>query len=133
MSSQDLRPKWWQLNLTFPLLIVLFTVENRLKISTRGHQVVQVEIILLVYGLILLWLSTNSAALSKMDPREYHGRITVIGPPPSELADAGKDKRPMFEFPNSEIKGVLSDTFEINSVAEESLPADEDSQELEED
>ena len=110
MSSSNTRPKWGQLYLSFPLLIVLFVVENRLKISTREHQVVQFGIILFVYGLILLWLKANSAALSNMDRRQYHRTITVILPPSFELTDADT----MFELPASEIKGVLSDTFEMD-------------------
>ena len=129
MPSRELRPKWWQLNLTFPLLIVLFVLERRLQISPRGHQAVQFGIVMLVYGLILLWLKANSAALSKMDSREYQGRITVISFPPSGLADADKDKNPILELPHSEIKGVLSNTFEVDHIAEEFLLDDEDSQE----
>ena len=114
MSSSNTRPKWWQLYLSFPLLIVLFIVENRLKISTREHQVVQFGIILFVYGLILFWLKANSAALSNMDRRQYHRTITVILPPSFELTDADT----MFELPASEIKGVLSDTFEMDYMDE---------------
>ena len=126
MSSSNTRPKWWQLYLSFPLLIVLFVVENRLKISTRGHQAVQFGIILFVYGLILLWLKANSAALSNMDRRQYHRTITVILPPSFELIDADT----MFELPASEIKGVLSDTFEMDYIDAESFPVDEVAQDL---
>lgn len=133
MSSRDFRPKWWQLNLTFPLLIGLFVLERRLQISPRGHQMAQIGIILLVYGLIFWWLKANSAALSKIDSREYQGSITVIGSPPSERENSDKDKRSMFEFPNSEIKGVLSNTFEVDYIDEQSLPTVQASQELEKD
>jgi len=126
MSSSNTRPKWWQLYLSFPLLIMLFVVENRLKISTREHQVVQFGIILFVYGLILLWLKANSAALSNMDRRQYHRMITVILPPSFELIDADT----MFELPASEIKGVLSDTFEMDYIDAESFPVDEVAQDL---
>ena len=126
MSSSNTRPKWWQLYLSFPLLIMLFVVENRLKISTREHQVVQFGIILFVYGLILLWLKANSAALSNMDRRQYHRTITVILPPSFELTDADT----MFELPASEIKGVLSDTFEMDCIDVESFPVDEVAQDL---
>ena len=126
MSSSNTRPKWWQLYLSFPLLIMLFVVENRLKISTREHQVVQFGIILFVYGLILLWLKANSAALSNMDKRQYHRTITVILPPSFELTDADT----MFELPASEIKGVLSDTFEMDYIDAESFPVDEVAQDL---
>jgi hypothetical protein len=132
MASQDNRPNWWRLYLIFPLLIALFAVDHRLKLSASGHQMVQIGIILLVYGLVHLWLGANSAALSKMDQRQYHGTITIIRMPPSQLPDAGKDKRPMFQLPNSEIKGTLSDTFEMDYIDAESFPMDEVKQELKE-
>jgi len=98
-------------------------VENRLNISIRGHQAVQVGIIMLVYGLILLWLKANSVALWKMNLKQYHGTIRVIQIPPYQLPDAGKDERPMFQLPDSEIKGVLSDTFEMDYINAEFFPA----------
>ncbi len=60
MSSNYARPKWWQLYLTFPLLIALFAVDSRLKISMRGHQAVQIVIVLLIYRLVHLWLRANA-------------------------------------------------------------------------
>ena len=114
VSSSHLRPKWWQLYLTLPLLIVLFIADNRLRISTRGHQVVQIGIVLLIYGLIHLWLKVNASALSKMDQRQIHGRITVFQVPISQLPGTDAQRRPMFELPVSEIKGMLSDTFDMD-------------------
>jgi len=118
MSSSNLRPKWWQLYLTLPLLIVLFIVDNRLGITTRGHQVVQIGIVLLVYGLIHLWLKANASALSKMDQKRVRGTITVIQAPVSQLPGADVRRRPMFELPAAEIKGVLSDTFDMDYMDE---------------
>jgi hypothetical protein len=130
MSSNYNNPKWWQLYLTFPLLIVLFAVDSRLKISIRGHQAVQIGIILLVYGLVHLWLKANSTALSKMNREQYYGRVTVIRIPPSQLPDADRDKHPILQLPDSEIKGVLSDTFEMDYIDAESFPVEEVPQEL---
>jgi len=127
MSSQDLRPKWWQLYLIFPLLIALFVVENRLKISARGHQAVQIGILLIIYGLVHLWLKANSAALSKMDRIQAHATFKVIEIPPSQPSE--KNKRWVFQVPDSEIKGVLGDTFEMDYIDAESFPVDEVSQE----
>ena len=87
MSSQDVHPKWWQLYLTFPLLLALFLLDSRLILSVRGHQAVQIGILLLVYALVHLWLKANSTALSKMDQRQYRGTIRVIRIPPSQLSD----------------------------------------------
>jgi hypothetical protein len=123
MSSQHVRPKWWQLYLSFPLLIALFAVDSRLKISTRGHQVVQIGIILLVYGFVHLWLKANASALSNIDRIQDHGTFTVIQIP-------GKDKRPMVHLPDSELKGVLRDTFEMDTIDAEFIPMDDVPQEL---
>jgi hypothetical protein len=118
MSSSNLRPKWWQLYLTFPLLIALFLMENRLKLSQRGHIMAQVGILLLVYGLVHLWLKANSKALSEMDRVRHSGWVTVIRMRPYELTetDNKEDKRLMFQLPDSERMGMLSDTFEMDYV-----------------
>ncbi len=130
MSTNTARPKWWQVYLTFPLLIALFLLDSRLKLSERGHQTVQIGIILLVYGLVHLWLKANARALSKMDQRQFHGTVTVTRVPSYQLPEPKNDKRPMFQFTNSEIKGTLSDTFEMETIDAESFPVDEVSQEL---
>jgi len=129
MTSSDARPKWWQLYLTFPLLIILFALDSHLKISTRGHQVVQIGILLIVYGLVHLWLKANSTALSRMDQRPYHGTVTVVRVPPYKLSDTGEDKSQVFCLPDSEIKGVLSNTFEMDYIDAEFIRADEEVEE----
>ena len=125
MSSSNLRPKWWQVYLTLPLLAVLFVVDSRLKIPARGHQIVQIGIILLVYGLIHLWIKANSAALSHMDRERYRGRVTVIRIPADPLPDPGTAQGPLFQVPDAEIKGVLSNTFEADYIDAESFTVHE--------
>lgn len=128
MSSNYARPKWWQLYLAFPLLVVLFILETRLRISQSGHQLVQLGILLLVYGLIHLWLKSNAKALSALD-RVRVMRVPIIHAYP--LLDDEKRKRPIFRLPDSEIKGTLSDTFEADYIdAEFVSPRDEIAQEL---
>ena len=129
MLPQPARPKWWQIYLTLPLLILLFVVDSRLKISTRGHQAVQIAIVLLVYGLIHLWLKANATALSGMDREQTYGRVRVIRMPVSQLPEAIHENRLRFQLPESEIKGVLSDTFEMETIDALSFPVDEVSQE----
>ena len=129
MSSSSSRPKWWQVYLTLPLLVALFMVDSRLKISPRGHQAVQIGIVLLVYGLVHLWLKANASALSNMDRRQDHGRITVIRVPVSRLSDMDGEKHPMFELPASGLKGVLSNTFDGDYIDAEFYPVDGVSQE----
>ena len=130
MSSNHDHPKWWQLYLTLPLLIALFMLDSRLRLSARGHQAVQIGILLLVYGLVHLWLKANATALSNMDQRQYHGTVTVTRVPSYQLPESNNDKRPMFQFSNSEIKGTLSDTFEMDIINAEFCPVDEVPQEL---
>lgn len=133
MSSNYARPKWWQLYLIIPLFIALFAAANRLKLSTRGHQAVQIGIILLIYGLVHLWAKANAKALSEMDQEQYSGRVTVIRVQPYQLPDTDDEnkKRPMFQLPGSEIKGVLSDTFEMDYIDAKFIsPIDEVPQEL---
>lgn len=122
------RPKWWQLYLTFPLLIVLFMADSSLKLSLRGHQAVQIGIIVLVFGSMYVWLKASAGALQNLDGRRDHITYTVIEIPPLELPDTQSRKRPLLQIPESGIKGILSDTFEIDVIDAEFLPMDEPSQ-----
>jgi hypothetical protein len=128
MSPVSVRPKWWQLYLTFPLLVVLFILERRLNISTGGHQVVQIGILLLVYGLVHLWLKANSRALSNMEQNQFRETVIISRIPPRQLPE--RNKRPMFQFPDVEIKGTLSDTFEMEIINAEFIPVGESADEL---
>lgn len=128
MSSTNIRPRWWQLYLTFPLLIVLFVVDSRLKLSTRGHQALQIGIVVLVYGLIHIWLKANARALSYMDQQQMQGTFKVIRIP----FDQATSEKKLFHFPTSEVKGVLSDTFEMDVIDAEAFPVEEVPQKLDE-
>ena len=130
MTTNNAHPKWWQVYLTFPLLIALFILDNRLKISAREHQFLQIGIILLVYGLVHLWLKANAAALSNMDQQKFHGTVSVTRISLHQLPESKNDNLSMFLLPRSEIKGILSDTFEMETIDAEFLPADEVPQEL---
>ncbi len=129
MSSQTLRPKWWQLYLVLPLLLTLFIVEHWLNISTFGHQVVQIGIVLLIYGFIHVWLKVNAKALSQMDREQNGGRISVIRMPFLEIPASSHGSRLTLQFPDSEIKGMLSDTFESDCIDGIAFPVDEIAQE----
>ena len=114
MTSTNIRPRWWQLYLTFPLLLALFVLDNRLKISTRGHQVVQIGIILLVYGLIHLWLKANARALSRMDQQAYSSTFKVIEIPAVRDPEADRARRSILQLSDSEIKGLLTDSMDMS-------------------
>lgn len=125
MKATKPDPKWWQLYLTFPFLIALFAIDSSLRISTRGHQAVQIGIILLVYGFIHLWLKANARALSGMDRERYQGIIRVIRIPISQTPEGDHAKRPLLQLPDSEIKGILSDTVETGYIDVESFPLED--------
>ncbi len=131
MSSNYSHPKWWRLYLVIPLLIALFALNNRLKISTRGHQAVQIVIVLIVFEFVHLWLKANAKALSEMDREQYYGKIKVIRVQPYQLPTTNDEnkQRPMFQLPDSEIRGVLSNTFEMDYLDAEFFSVDEASQE----
>lgn len=125
MNSAKQNPKWWQLYLTFPLLIALFAMDNRLKISAHGHVAVQIGIILLVYGLSHLWLKANALALSGIDREKYDGTIRVIRIPVHQIPESNVEKRWLLQLPASEIKGILSDTVEPPYIDAESFPVED--------
>jgi hypothetical protein len=114
MSSTNIRPRWWQLYLTFPLLIALFAVDNRLKLSSRGHQIVQIGIILVLYGLIHLWLKANARALSRMDQQAYSSTFKVIEIPAVRDPEANHARRSILQLSDSEIKGLLTDSSDMS-------------------
>ena len=118
MSTKYARPKWWQVYLTFPLLIALFAVDSRLKLSIRGHQAIQIGTVLLVYGLIHAWLKANARALSAADQTQPTGKVRVLKIEPHELPMMNYEYKPraMFQLLDSEIKGTLSDTFEMDTI-----------------
>ncbi len=128
MSSRTLRPKWWQLYIVVPLLLSLFIVDHQLNLSVLDHQVVQVGIVLLIYGFIHRWLNANRKALSHLDEEQNGGRITVIRMPFLEIPASSSGSPLTFQLPDSEIKGMLSDTFEKDYIDAQSFPVDEVSQ-----
>jgi len=63
MGKERRRPSWWQLWLLLPALGILAFLEARASLSPAGHRVVEVAIVLVVYGLVSVWLRANQARL----------------------------------------------------------------------
>lgn len=129
--SQNIYPKWWQLYLTLPLLVALFLLEHRLKLSERGHQAVQIGILLAVFGLVHLWLSANSRSLSAAERRQYYGSVVVTRIPPRQMTEAAQ--RPMLQLPEAELKGPLGNTFEMDFIDADFTPVEETTQDSKKD
>jgi hypothetical protein len=101
-------------------------MDSRFKISTRGHQAVQIVIILLVYGLIHLWLKANGSALSQMDQKQYGSRtFRVIRTSSAEVSESHRGRRSILQLSDSEIPGLLSDTMDTSFIDVESFSTDE--------
>ena len=130
MNPSNSRPKWWRLYSTFPLLVVLFIIDGHLKISNRGHQVVQIGVLLLVYSLILFWLKGNSVALSQMDQKQYSRRIVIVSTAPLGLDKTADKKQPMFIHSDLEVNGLLSNTFDMSDIDPQFPPMNEVSRKL---
>ncbi len=118
MNLRDVppKPKWWQLYLTFPLLVALFLLDTHLNLSTGGHQIVQLGSLFLEFGLVQLWLKSNARALMHMDEEELGRTIHVIEIPPAVPSESEGGGRPTLALPPNEIPGVLGDTFEMDYV-----------------
>jgi hypothetical protein len=63
MNTEKRRPSWWQLWLLFPALGILAFLEATAPLSTAAHKIIEVGIVVLVYGLVSLWLRANKARL----------------------------------------------------------------------
>jgi hypothetical protein len=119
MTPSKISPKWWQLYLTFPLLLALFVMDSRLKISVRGHQAVQLGTILLVYGLIHWWMKANRSAFLQMERKQSARLFRVIEIPPAESPELGIERRSILQLSDSEIRGLLSDGMEMSYIDSE--------------
>ena len=116
MYSRMDHPKWWQVYLILPLLIALFALDSRLKISVRGHQVVQIGIVLLICLLTHLWVRANADTFSRIDREEQKGSVRVIRVAASQFPGPDGQNGRILQLPNSEIKGVLGNTFEMDYI-----------------
>lgn len=125
MSSQTTSPRWWQAYLSLPLMIALFALDSRLRISMRAHQAVQIVIVLLVYGFIRLWLKSNASALSKMDRKQFNRKITMVRTPITRLPAPRREKRSIVQLPDGEIEGLLSDAMDMSYIHAESSTLDD--------
>ncbi len=124
LQNRHPKPKWWQLYLTFPVLAGLFVLDTHLQLSTGGHEAVQLGSLFLEFGLVQLWLHSNSSALNYMDEDEFSQTIRVIEIPPAAPSELAEGARPRLALPPSEIPSVLGDTFEMDYIDAKSFNVD---------
>lgn len=91
------KPAWWLLYLLIPLLIGLSILDQGLVLSLLGHEIVQFGILVVFFGLVVLWVRSNSAALvRKPTPNPLALIITVYDPAARE--------RPRLAEPEPDLK-----------------------------
>jgi hypothetical protein len=62
MAKKNRHPRWWQVGPFMLVMGTLYLLERRAPLSTTGHVVVQLGILLFVYGLLFFWLNANQGA-----------------------------------------------------------------------
>ncbi len=62
MLRRHRKPGWWMLYALIPLMGALLVLEHYASLSPRGHQFVQVGIVLFIYGLVWLWVNARAMA-----------------------------------------------------------------------
>jgi hypothetical protein len=124
MPAKRNQPKWWLLYLMLPILAAAFLLEMRLRLTSTEHILAQLGILFVIYGFVHWWLRANSSALMHLDEPEGTWQIRVYEIPPAELPRASNSQGKLgssFPLPDAETKGVLSTTFEMDPVDEDSV------------
>jgi hypothetical protein len=81
------KPAWWLLYALVPIMVALFVIEHYLVLSELGHKLVQLVIVVVVFGAMALWVRANETSLtsySKRDSTREELRITEYEPPESD-------------------------------------------------
>ena len=81
MHIKKHHPSWWQLYLSFPLMIGLFLIETRQPLTEAGHKMIELFILLIFFGYISLWLKANTGAMIQEDLDKWHAALGVDSSP----------------------------------------------------
>jgi hypothetical protein len=82
MAKKNKHPRWWQVGPFVLVMEALYFLERQAPLSTTGHVVVQLGILLLVYGLLFLWVNANQGAWLYESYEAEARQITVRTVPP---------------------------------------------------
>ena len=83
MSNKEQKPAWWILYLLIPGMIGLLMLAGQLPLVSWEYQIVDVGIVLFVFGLMALWIHANQSALTWDEVRQTDWtemRIQVFEP-----------------------------------------------------
>ena len=108
--------------LTIPLFLELFDIQSKLSLSSTGHTIVEVLIVLGIFWLILLidrfdrWLYLRSLSHSKKH-KLIETRVTqtkIIDPDTSIQSDLMRDQDPTQPFENNRLD--LSSRYSFHTI-----------------
>jgi hypothetical protein len=74
--ATDRQPVWWLLYTLVPLMGGLLVLEHQAALSSAGHKLAQIGIVLCIYGLVWLWLRASTLALLRV-PYNTYGKTYV--------------------------------------------------------
>jgi hypothetical protein len=69
-------------------MLGLFLIEARAQLSPRGHQLTEIVIVLLIFGIVWIWLDANEQALIQEEleeSRSFRPRRLYVFPSPDIL------------------------------------------------
>jgi hypothetical protein len=81
MYGKKPRPSWWLLYLSPLILIGLFVLEMRLSLSDTDHRLIELIILLVVFGGIWIWLKANTGALIHEDRERWRAASRMASKP----------------------------------------------------
>ncbi len=125
MFAKKHAPQWWQLYVMLPVLAGLFVLEIRLGLQGAANIGAQLGILFLVYAFIQLWIRLNRRALMDLDEERGEWQYKVYEATAADLARVRQaaeraERRPLLQLPDGELKGVLSTTFEMDELDQDS-------------
>ncbi len=71
---QKPKPKWWLLFALWPAMVLLLVIESQAVISLRGHQVLQLGILIFIFSLTALWVCVNASAMINEEQTPLKGK-----------------------------------------------------------
>jgi hypothetical protein len=75
MKKDFTRPKWWLLYLSNVLVLGFFWLEVKASLSETGHKLVEVGLVIILYGLMMVWIKANEVGLMNEDWEKYKKEV----------------------------------------------------------
>lgn len=63
--------RWWALDITIFVISLLLLFEGRAPLSPAWHKVVLVTLVMIIFGLLVLWVRVNRSMLIEAELEEH--------------------------------------------------------------